>query len=339
MDEDVSYLTNRIDPALPGGKYIITGATGLIGGYLVESLLRLKQIGYPIGEIIAVSRGAKVPKWLSESRNITRAFGDLSDMSFLSSLPKADVVVHAAGYGQPGKFLQDPISTFMLNTVATDALAKLVRKDGSFLFLSTSEVYSGLPPGKHKESEIGNTNTNHVRSCYIEGKRGGEAITHAWAERGAIAASAARLALAYGPGTQAGDNRVLNEFIERALTSGVIELRDSGDSMRTYCYVRDAVELIFSMLSSRAMGNYNVGGVSRTSILNLADEVARATHATVKVPIRSVQLMDGAPQDVALNLDKIVSLGVEPNWVPLKEGIKRTVSWQKSWLRKEDWSG
>lgn len=339
MTEDISYLTTRINPALPAGKYIITGATGLIGGYLVETLLRLRQIGYPIGEIIAVSMSGKVPRWLSESRHITRLFGDLSDMSFLASLPMGDVVIHAAGYGQPGKFLQDPIATFMINTVATNALAKLVRENGSFLFISTSEVYSGLPAGEHKEFEIGSTNTDHVRSCYIEGKRGGEAISHAWAERGAIVASAARLALAYGPGTQSGDNRVLNEFIGRALTSGVIELRDSGDSMRTYCYVRDALELMFSILSTRAIGTYNVGGVSRTSILNLAEEVARVTNSVVRVPLSSDQLMEGAPDDVALNLEKTLGLGVKPDWVPLNEGIKRTVSWQRNWLRDEDWRG
>ena len=62
----------------------------------------------------------------------------------LYRIKKSHIIIHAAGYGQPGKFLNYPFETFKLNTQVTEHLLGLVKKNGSFLFISSSELYSGL---------------------------------------------------------------------------------------------------------------------------------------------------------------------------------------------------
>ena len=100
------------------------------------------------------------------------------------------------------EFMQNPVKTLQLNTSTTLLLFEKLLPGGKFLFISTSELYSGLSHPPFTEQQIGTTNTTHPRACYIEGKRCGEAIVNAFREQG-VNAKSARLALAYGPGTEA----------------------------------------------------------------------------------------------------------------------------------------
>ncbi|MFZ2975704.1 MAG: NAD-dependent epimerase/dehydratase family protein, partial [Candidatus Moraniibacteriota bacterium] len=210
---------------------------------------------------------------------------------------------------------------------ATFATIDKLESGGKYLFISTSEVYSGLPKPPYKENQIGTTNTDHPRSCYIEGKRGGEAIVNAYRARG-VSAKSARLALAYGPGTRKDDARVLNNFIQKALTKGKIELMDSGISPRTYLYVADAVEILFDILFKGSDGLYNVGGTSRTTIAKLAKLVGKNTKTPVIIPKDKVGL-SGAPTDVRLDMTKAKKEFGKTNFIPLEEGLRRTIDWQR----------
>jgi len=142
--------------------------------------------------------------------------------------------------------MEKSTKTLKLNTETTFYLFDKLKKNGKFLFLSTSEVYSGLANPPHKESEIGTTNTTHPRSCYIEAKRCGEAICNAHREKG-VQSKSARLSLAYGPGTKPNDLRVINSFIQKAL-QGKRELLDQGEAKRTYCYKSDKTEIMETVL-------------------------------------------------------------------------------------------
>ena len=127
----------------------------------------------------------------------------------------------------------------------------------------------------------------HPRACYIEAKRCGEAICNAFRQQGVKAASA-RLALAYGPGTREGDKRVLNSFIERGL-KGAITMLDRGEAKRTYCYVSDAVELMWKILLHGREPVYNVGGTSKTTIGELACKIADYLHVPAVFPDKGEQ--------------------------------------------------
>ena len=200
---------------LEGKSILITGASGLIGTYFLACLKVLSE-KKKIGKITAICN-SQYPVYLNDLVNypeIEIIIGDLTNYEFLPKMPMADYIIHAAGYGQPGRFMENPIKTLKLNTETTFCLFDKLKKDGKLLFLSTSEVYSGLTNPPHKESEIGSTNTTHPRSCYIEAKRCGEAICNAYRTKG-VKAKSARLSLAYGPGTKQNDLRVINSFIPK----------------------------------------------------------------------------------------------------------------------------
>jgi len=329
--EDIQNILRKVDiSGISGQTVLLTGASGIIGTYFLALFNEASINGEGPSRIFAVTKSGSFPSQLEAGKvTIETIKGDLGSRSFCESLPSANIVIHAAGYGQPGKFLADPLLTIELNTAVTSSLVRKVKKNGRFLFFSSSEVYSGLSKPPFSEVQIGTTNTNHPRASYIEGKRCGEAIVNSARENFGLNASSIRLALAYGPGTKNNDARALNSFIDQAINLGEIRLQDSGSAWRTYCYISDAIEMSTQILLRGEEDIYNVGGLSRTSILDLAQLIADFSGAKLLTP-RQVHVPEsGAPDDVWMNIERARALADKNDFVSLSDGLKRTIAWRK----------
>lgn len=326
IEKDIRSFVPKIDfRKLDGKSVLVTGASGLIGTYVLATLSELRRTGANI--VVSAVVLHPFPDYLKDfGRGVNFIEGDLENQKLLASLPAADFIIHAAGFGQPGKFLEEPLKTVALNTAVTIALKRKLKAGGTFLFLSTSEVYSGLPTPPYSEEQIGTTSPLHPRACYIESKRCGEAIVNAMRAEG-LDAKSARLSLAYGPGTKRGDRRVLNVFIEKALR-GSLKLLDQGAAKRTYCYVADAVEILWRIALEGREAVYNVGGVGKVSIRDLALKIGAALNVAPTFP-EAAQGVTGAPSDVSLDMTRVAREFGKRDFVPLDEGLRHTIEWQK----------
>lgn len=329
IEEDICKVYEHIDLSeLVDKEILITGASGLIGTYFLFSIKKFIDLGNSIKKLYIVIN-SNIPEHLYEFANyswIEVLKGDLADDIFCTQLPQVDYIIHGAGYAQPGRFLANPDKTIKLNTSTTFHLLDRLKLEGKFLFISSSEVYSGNSNIPYKETDIGTTNTLHDRACYIEGKRCGEAICNAYRSKG-INVKSARLSLAYGPGTRKGDKRALNMFIEKAI-EGEIKLFDRGTANRTYCYVSDAVELMWNILLFGSEPIYNVGGHSHTTILELAEMIGEKLDVPVILPDVDKNLT-GAPLDVYVDMSKAEKEFSKNEYVTLNEGITRTIKWNQ----------
>ena len=270
---------------LRGSKVLVTGAFGFVGSHLLAALLQMKQeLNGDLSILATMHRD--VPPWLAlvcAQGEVTLLKGDLSDEEFIASLPAANVIIHAATYGQPKMFSTAPVTTLKLNTLTALLLLDKLRLGDKFLFLSSSEVYGGLTNPPFREDQIGTTNTTHPRACYIEGKRSGEAICSAYRSKG-IDAKAVRLSHAYGPGARGDDKRAMNSFIEMAIREKRITLLDAGLARRSYCYIADAGAMLWRILLTGKDVVYNVGGDYRTTVFELAHRIGRIMNVEVHVP-------------------------------------------------------
>ena len=329
---DAINVSQRVDfKRLKNKSILITGCTGLIGINLISSLRVLCKANEGPSKIVCAAHTSleSISESLFDFQEAIVVNGDLSeDIDFLKKNGPFDFIVHSAGYGQPGKFMADPVKTLALNTKCTLDLFSLLNKGGSFLFISTSEVYSGLEQSPYKESQIGTTNTDHQRACYIEAKRCGEAICNAYSTKNVFAKSA-RVALCYGPGTKRDDHRVLNQFIQRALEDKVISLQDMGLAKRTYCYVSDTIEILWNILLHGKSPIYNVGGHSRTTIAELARLIGSILNVPVVFPSAEKDMVD-APMDVSLDMRLVETEFSKKTYVSLEEGLRATIEFQKS---------
>ncbi len=327
VQEDIERIWTGLDLSeLAGKKLLLTGGTGVIGSYLLYTLKKWNE-DCAGGTQVQLMIHNDIPGFLSFAKNVDWIHaikGDLSDADFCRSLPKADYIIHAAGYGQPGRFLEDKLKTIRMNTMATDVLLSKLLPEGKFLFVSTSEIYSGSNRLPYHEDEYGCTTPQHTRGCYIEGKRCGEAICTAYKEMGADV-KIARVSLAYGPCFRRKDRRVLNEFIEKA-AKGPIQLLDNGAARRTYCYVADTVELLWDILLKGTELVYNVGGESEVSILALAEKIAQRMGTSVICP-RSESSMQDAPKAVGVDIDRAKAEFGKQDFISLDKGLDRTIRW------------
>jgi UDP-glucuronate decarboxylase len=306
--------------SLDGATIVISGATGLLGTHLLASLMVAKE---------ALNLKLNVTGLChSQPADHTVAIAKRGEFILQRDLPlhESDVIIHAAGYAQPSVFLANPAETIKLNTELTHDLLKGLEKDGRFLFVSSSEVYSGLI-GFVDESQIGRTNPYHPRSSYIEGKRCGEAICSAYYQTG-VKARSARLSLAYGPGTRNGDKRAMSQFIEQALTTGVIRMNYSGRERRTFCYIRDAVEILWQICLNGTGQVYNVGSPVTASMYEVVQMIAKITNS--KFSSVDTEELPGSPEGFEMNIHLAEQEFYKHYYVGLEQGLRKTIEWQES---------
>jgi nucleoside-diphosphate-sugar epimerase len=332
---DNSILLKDIPIEMFDGKTVlITGGSGLVGTHLLYAFDEMHEKGIAV-DVLALGSSYYPPHLnnIFEKPFAKYSILDLATTNINPYFNEFDFIIHAATYGQPQRFMADPTKTIILNTSVTAKLLEKVPTRGRFLFISSSEVYSGLTVFPYKETSIGTSTPEHPRACYIESKRCGEAIVNAFRLKGTDAKSV-RLCLAYGEGTRKGDKRALNMFIERALLNQEIVLMDAGQALRTYIYVGDAVNMILKILLQGEQSTYNVGGVSMTMIWQLASLIGELTGVDVVVPMAERGL-DGAPNEVALSIDRYIKEFGERDFIPLRDGLKRTIKYQEKLYAEE----
>ena len=322
--EDAEVVLKKVDFSwLEGKTVLVTGATGLLGTHLLATLALLKDRGM---------RMRVIGHYHSHPALYTFQIRDRGGPGFyLAEHPDefADVIIHAAGYAQPSVFTKKPAETIRINTTWTQSLLKTwLKPNGKFLFVSSSEVYSGADYGFCVcEESIGVTSPiYHPRACYIEGKRCGEAITNAYRESG-VDAKSARLGITYGPGTRVNDQRAMCQFIRQALIEKRIDMKYSGDQAQSFCYIRDAVEMMWQILLHGTYPVYNVGSPFMTSMSEIAKRIAIITGAELHFPTVESEMPGsrGIRMSVA---GAEMEFGKLP-YVGLEEGLNRTVDWNR----------
>jgi UDP-glucuronate decarboxylase len=317
--QDAEKVLEKVDFSfLEGKSVLVTGATGLLGTHFLATLALLKKRGM---------NGTVLGYCHSDPADYTEEIAKRGNLHLTKFLPATtDVVIHSAGYAQPAKFTSDPAETIRINTEVTRTLLARLNPGGKFLFVSSSEVYSGLS-GVASESDIGTTNPYHPRSGYIEGKRCGEAIVYAYRQQG-VDAKSARLGLTYGPGSRPGDQRAMPGFIQQALTDGIIKMDYPGKEPRTICYVRDAVEMMFNVLLHGTYPVYNVGGQTTTNMAEIVDEITDIVGIGPAVKLTQGGELPGSG-NALMDVRRVVCGFNKTDFVRLSEGLRNTIDWSR----------
>jgi nucleoside-diphosphate-sugar epimerase len=325
LKEDINRVIENIDfTSLKDKKVLITGASGLVGFYLTQCVKRLQN---EFNIEVYLSYKNNIPSYLKDYYDFP--YTEIKeDITSVKLEPKFfDVIIHSSGYAQPMKFLSDSLTTIKINTHATINLLDSLKPDGKFLFVSTSELYSGNNNFNIDESQIGTTTPSHNRACYIESKRCGETICHSYIASG-YDVKIARLSLAYGPFTKLGDLRVLNSIIDKGLNNDTIELMDDGSALRTYCYITDVIEMFWNVLLHGKEVTYNVSGFSNISIKELAENVGQILDKKVIAPT-SLDGLVGSPKVVNISSEKYINEFQKQNFIDMGYGLENVVEWMK----------
>lgn len=339
--KDCEILFSKINnDKLKNKTIFITGANGLIGSFLADYFVYLND-NYNFNINLYLTSFSNKEnliriKHLINKKNVFYFNWDASTEINKELLPKKiDYTFFCSGYGQPAKFTKDVVKTSFLNTVGVNSILQHLSEDlnSNFLFLSSSEIYGDPDIGNipTKEDYNGNYSLENPRSSYICSKRLGEIICNSYKNK--LNLKICRVGLIYGPGTLLSDQRVLQDFIFKAKANKVINLLDSGESIRNYLYLRDGVEMLLNIAlnSDKSNTTYNVGGeFEPISIYQLALKVANILNCEViKKQNNDDQMSKNSPKNVCLSMqrykEQIKNYGHQ--YVPLKDGILNVVKW------------
>jgi len=112
------------------------------------------------------------------------------------------------------------------------------------------------------------------------------------------------------------------------LNNEVIDLLDDGSSVRSFCYVQDAIEMIWNVIIKGKDFIYNVSNNQNMSILDLSMIIGEHLNKKV-VPSVDKSGLVGNPKIVNLSIDKYNEEFNKKSFVDIKQGIKNTIKWQK----------
>ena len=333
--ETDSCATIDIDWAKLDNKTImITGATGLVGRYLTEVLLKRNEIKGIHTKIIAVGRNKeKYEKTLSGLRGA-------EDVEFLQhdvSQPcqysgHIDYIIHMASNTHPRLYATDPIGTELTNILGTHYLLELAAKNPGcrFVFTSSGDIYGDNRSNKEflSEKDCGYIDCNTLRAGYIEGKRASEALCNAYHESKGVDFVIARLCRIYGATMNMEDSKAISQFIHNAIYNDDIVLKSEGKQTFSYLYVYDVVSALLTIMASGICGAaYNVADNAQVlSLRELAEILAEIGGRKVIFDLPDEVEKKGASsfQNVKLDGSKLKLLGWESR-VDLKSGLAHTV--------------
>ncbi len=226
LERDLDYVldeTRDLWADLRGQRLFITGGTGFVGTWMVETFVWANRQLSLDADITVLSRNPaafreRAPEAASD-RCVTFLEGSLSDFEIPSQ--EYPFLIHAATDQTPAPSKEEPGGTFDRELAGTRRVLELARRTNTkrLLFTSSGAVYGKQPPdmARLKEDYPGAPDTTDVRSGYGHAKRVSEFLCTLHGEQYGFEPTIARLFAFAGPHLPLDLNFAIGNFVRDAM--------------------------------------------------------------------------------------------------------------------------
>jgi len=315
-------------------RIFITGGTGFVGSWLLESFLWANDLFGLDASVLVLTRDIdsfrKKAPHIACSSSIDFINGDIRDFFY----PEGDFshIIHGATTSAVATFNnEDSLVKFDTIVEGTRRLLEFAKRCGTqkLLLLSSGAVYGKQPNDLAHISEAysGAPSTNRTDSALGEGKRVAEFLCTYYSEKFGIEIKMARMFSFVGPNLPLDIHYAIGNFIRDGLRGGPILVKGNGTPLRSYLYVADLTIWLWTILfKGESCIPYNVGSEEAISIKSLAYKVAMCLKSPVTVEIIGNYSQDKRNEKYIPSTERAQKhLGLR-QWIGLDEGIMRTLS-------------
>jgi len=317
---------------------LITGATGLVGSWLVKELLMRNA---RVSALILDPEPSSELFRSGDSKRIEIVNGNLSsfdDVSRAVSQSSAQTIFHLGAQTIVGTGLIDPINTFKANIEGTWNLLESVRrmKSGisSVVVASSDKAYGTSKTLPYKEEYA-----LHGLGPYDVSKSCTDLIAQTYGHTYDLPITIARCGNIYGGGDLNWSRIVPGSL--RDISKGIqTEFRSDGTFIRDYIYVLDIVDAYLHLAESTEKLEingeaFNFSNDHPLSVLEIHKAIYEASGVDYLEPlVRNIAKSE--IQDQHLDSSKAHNI---LNWksnVTLHEGLRRTAEWYSNFFSKSD---
>jgi CDP-glucose 4,6-dehydratase len=316
---------------------LVTGGTGLLGGWLVRRLL---EPGADITCLVRdwVPRCEMVQARLIDRVKVVR--GDVCDQALLERIlgeDEIDTVFHIAAQTIVGTANRNPVSTFDTNIRGTWALLEACRRSPtvrSIVIASSDKAYGDQAKLPYDEGS-----PMQGRYPYDVSKSCADLLAQSYASTYRLPIAITRCGNFYGGG-DLNWNRVVPGTIRSIIRGEQPVIRSDGKYVRDYFYIEDGAAA-YVLLAEKLAQNpgisgqaFNFSNETPTSVLELVERISSLMETKLEPIIRGEAGNEIVKQ--YLNANKAHRL---LDWHPiytLDEGLRRTISWYRSFFNAED---
>jgi UDP-glucose 4-epimerase len=298
-------------------RYLITGGAGFIGSHLTQVLI---DRGNQVTVVDNLSTG-NLENLSDVLEKIKYINGDILEKNIMDKVvSECDYVIHLAAALGVLNIVNNPLSSLRTNLQGTEVILELADKHKKpVLVASTSEIYGKnekIPLNEEDDRIIGHPLKS--RWSYSEAKAVDESLAYFYYLENKLPIRIVRFFNTVGPRQVGHYGMVVPRFVSAALNNESLLVYGSGDQIRCFCHVDDAVRaLLLVMDSEKSVGQvFNVGNNNQISIMELAKKVIEITGS--KSSIKKIAY------------DKAYPEGFEDmqRRVPDISKIKQTLGWE-----------
>ena len=308
----------------------VTGATGLLGGWLVR---RLVEEG--------ASVTALVRDWVPQStlltadwlKKVTIVRGDVRDQVVLErSLGEyeIDTVFHLAAQTIVGVANRNPVSTLDTNIRGTWALLEAARRSPltkAVIIASSDKAY-----GDHEELPYDEDAALQGEHPYDVSKSCADLIAKMYAVTFGVPVAVTRCGNFYGGG-DLNWNRLIPGTIRSALKNERPVIRSDGTLIRDYFYVEDGAAAYMQLAQAlharpELRGEaFNFSNELQVDVLTLAKKILERMKSPLEPDVRAEARSEIQHQWLSAAKARRM-LGWAPQFT-LDEGLERTIAWYR----------
>jgi nucleoside-diphosphate-sugar epimerase len=241
-------------------RILVTGASGFIGGHLANKLV---ELGHEVVGYDDIKPQASRVKFNS----VNEAFQSINDFSSF------DAVFHLAAYINVDQSIEDPMGYMLNNTIGTNTLLEQVKRTNpkcKVIYASSAEVY-----GSARTPIMSEDHPLDPLSPYAVSKLGAEQMCKLYAQLYGMDITVIRNFNTFGEYQGGGlYGGVIAKFKAQGKAGQNLTVYGSGEQMRDYMYIKQAINGYVLALNSKLPTIVNFGSGKPVKIIDIATFIA-----------------------------------------------------------------